>query len=80
MLVSQLLSLPVDMVVEELLLENQVLTLVLASTQSTRCCPVCSQPSSRIHSRYMRTLADLPCQGPLVRLQIEVRRFRYLKM
>jgi transposase len=75
MLVSQLLSLPVDVVVEELLLENQVLTLVLASTQSTRCCPVCSQPSSRIHSRYMRTLADLPCQGRLVRLQIEVRRF-----
>jgi transposase len=76
MLVSQLLSLPADVAVEELLLENQVLTLVLASTQPTRCCPVCSQPSSRIHSRYMRTLADLPCQGRLVRLQIEVRRFR----
>ncbi len=76
MLVSQLLSLPVDVVVEDLLLENQVLTLVLASTQPTRCCPVCSQPSSRLHSRYMRTLADLPCQGRQVRLQIEVRRFR----
>jgi transposase len=76
MLVSQLLSLPADVVVEELLLEKQVLTLVLASTQPTRCCPVCSQPSSRIHSRYMRILADLPCQGRLVRLQIEVRRFR----
>ncbi len=76
MLVSQLLSLPADVVVEELLLENQVLTLVLASTQPTRCCPVCSQPSSHIHSHYMRILADLPCQGRLVRLQIEVRRFR----
>ena len=76
MLVSQLLSLPADVVVEELLLENQVITLVLASTQPTRCCPVCSQPSSHIHSHYMRILADLPCQGRLVRLQIEVRRFR----
>ena len=76
MLVSQLLSLPADVVVEELLLEKQVLTLVLASTQPTKCCPVCSQPSTRVHSRYMRTLADLPCQGRLVRLQIAVRRFR----
>ena len=76
MLVSQLLSLPADVVVEELLLEKQVLTLVLASTQPTRCCPVCSQPSTRVHSRYTRTLADLPCQGRLVRLQIAVRRFR----
>jgi transposase len=76
MLVSQLLSFPADVEVEELLLENQVLTLVLASTQPTKCCPVCSQPSPRVHSRYTRTLADLPCQGRLVRLQIEVRRFR----
>jgi hypothetical protein len=52
MLVSQLLSLPADVVVEELLLEKQVLTLVLASTQPTRCCPVCSQPSTSVHSRY----------------------------
>ena len=64
------------MVVEELLLEMQVLTLVLASTQPTKCCPVCSHPSTRVHSRYTRTLADLPCQGRLVRLQIAVRRFR----
>ncbi len=76
MLVSQLLSFPADVVVEELLLEKQVLTLVLASTQPTKCCPVCSQPSTRVHSRYTRTLADLPCQGRLVRLEIAVRRFR----
>ena len=62
--------------VEEVLLETQVLTLVLRSTQPTRCCPVCSKPSTRVHSRYTRILADLPCQGRLVRLQIEVRRFR----
>lgn len=75
MLVSQLLSFPADVVVEDLLLQDQILTLVLASTQTTRCCPICSQSSSRIHSRYLRTLADLPCQGRLVRLQIAVRRF-----
>jgi hypothetical protein len=36
MLVSQLLSLPADVVVEELLLETQMLTLVLTSTQPDR--------------------------------------------
>src|SRR2546425_2634459 len=76
MLVSQLLSFPTDIVVEELLLENQILILMLASTQPTKCCPVCSQSSNRIHSCYTRTLADLPCQGRLVRLQLKVRRFR----
>jgi transposase len=49
---------------------------MLASTQPTKCCPVCSQSSNRIHSWYTRTLADLPCQGRLVRLQLKVRRFR----
>jgi len=47
---SQLLSLPADVVVEELLLENQVLTLVLTSTQPARSCPVCSKSSTRVHS------------------------------
>jgi transposase len=76
MLVSHLLSLPADVVVEELLLETQVLTLVLTLTQPARYCPGCSKPSTRVHSRYTRILADLPCQGRLVRLQIEVRRFK----
>ena len=79
MLVSQLLSLPADVVVEELLLETQVLTLVLTSTQPARYCPGCSKPSTRVHSRYRRLLADLPCQGRLVRLQIKVRRFKCLQ-
>lgn len=79
MLVSQLLSLPADVVIEELLLETQVLTLVLMSTQTARYCPGCSKPSTRVHSRYTRILADLPCQGRLVRLQIEVRRFRCME-
>lgn len=79
MLVSQLLSLPADVVVEELLLETQMLTLVLTSTQPDRYCPGCSKPSTRVHSRYTRILADLPCQGRLVRLQIKVRRFKCMQ-
>lgn len=38
-------------------------------------CPVCGEPSDRVHSRYERTLADLPWARFAVRLQVTVRRF-----
>src|ERR1051326_2522722 len=50
--------------------------LVLAHSQRKRAtCPECAHPSSRIHSRYRRTLADLPWSGRLVRLVVQVSRF-----
>ena len=48
--------------------------LVCTTDQSARC-PLCSVLSSRIHSRYVRTLADLPWNGIPVRLRLTVRRF-----
>lgn len=38
-------------------------------------CPVCGRPSSRIHSRYHRSLSDLPWQGQIVQLCLEARKF-----
>jgi transposase len=38
-------------------------------------CPDCQQPSSRIHSRYIRTPRDLPLSEQQVRLRLLVRRF-----
>jgi transposase len=38
-------------------------------------CPECQQPSFRIHSRYQRTVADLPCAGRNVLLALTVRKF-----
>src|SRR5579883_863217 len=38
-------------------------------------CPVCAQPSARIHGRYQRTVCDLPCAGRTVILLLTVRRF-----
>src|SRR5436309_5136757 len=38
-------------------------------------CPVCQQPSARIHSRYQRLVADLPCAGRNVILALTVRKF-----
>jgi zinc-finger of transposase IS204/IS1001/IS1096/IS1165 len=38
-------------------------------------CPVCGRTSSRVHSRYRRTLADLPWQETPARLMLWSRRF-----
>ena len=37
-------------------------------------CPACGVAATRVHSRYGRTLADLPWQGVRVRLAVTVRR------
>jgi transposase len=38
-------------------------------------CPACGHATSRVHSRYQRTLRDLPWHGLRVRLVLRVRRF-----
>jgi transposase len=38
-------------------------------------CPSCESPSSRVHSRYRRTVADVPVAGRPVRIMLWVRRF-----
>jgi transposase len=75
MLLTTLFSLPADLCLAEVCLENEVLTLVLKSSQASAICPKCTHPSTRIRGRYTRTLADLPCQGRAVRVRLEVRRF-----
>jgi transposase len=75
MFLTILFSLPADVCLDEVSLENEVLTLVLKSSQTSAVCPECSHASSRMRGRYTRTLADLPCQGRAVRVRLEVRRF-----
>src|SRR5881628_3305126 len=38
-------------------------------------CPLCQQPSERVHGDYVRTVADLPCAGRRVILSLTVRKF-----
>ena len=42
----------------------------------TSVCPTCGLPSSSIHSRYGRTLGDLPAHGRRLRVRLAARRFR----
>src|ERR1700733_5460242 len=55
--------------------EADSLILLLETAASTAVCPICGEESNRVHSRYHRALADLPCFGKAVRLVVMVRRF-----
>ena len=50
---------------------------VLIATTSPRTrCPHCGRYANRVHSRYHRTLRDLPCAGRALVAHLQVRRFR----
>lgn len=45
------------------------------SAADRRQCRCCGRPSGRVHRRYVRSSADLPCAGRKVRLRLAARRF-----
>lgn len=49
--------------------------LELTAIQAEADCPLCGQGSRAIHSRYDRTIADLPWANTSVRLSVHVRKF-----
>ena len=71
-LLPQLRGLRLDAVVQTA--ERIIIT--ATPTRRTALCPTCGHRSAQIHSRYRRTLADLPLSGQPVELHVHVRRFR----
>lgn len=69
------LSLP-GLIVERKVFVDGVVRMLgrLATSQAT--CPDCGTTSTSCHSRYDRTLSDLPISGAEVQLRLSVRRFR----
>ena len=51
------------------------ITIRIATKRAVAACPSCGQFSDRLHSRYTRTLADLPWHGVPVRICLHTRRF-----
>ena len=51
------------------------ITLAVRSAQTSVPWPLCTTPARRIHSRYERTLADLPWADYRVRIQLRVRKW-----
>jgi transposase len=72
---SPFLPLPDGLVITSLFSMETQLVVHVACTSSTACCPLCQQPSDRIHGHYGRTVADLPCAGRRIILALRVRKF-----
>src|SRR5690349_18453777 len=51
------------------------ITMVVCTKAAKAPCPRCGQASHRAHSRYQRTLADLPWNGWAVQIRLQARRF-----
>jgi hypothetical protein len=66
---------PRGFVVEETISDGAELLIAVRPVAKTSTCPGCDRPSGRVHSRYRRSLADLPVAGRRVRLIARVRRF-----
>ncbi len=60
---------------EQLAVANGLITITVVGHRAEVPCSACGTVARRIHSRYPRTLADLPWQGTRVRLAVTVRRF-----
>lgn len=54
---------------------DRPLVLLVEPVSTTARCPLCGSKSARIHSRYPRTLADLPWRGIAVTFKVHARKF-----
>lgn len=74
-LYSDSFTIPEQLHVEEISFEKDLLTIYASTVSPVAVCPLCEQPSHRVHGYYSRTLADLPWCGMPVRLRVRVRKF-----
>ena len=74
-ILSSCLRLPSNLAVVSASPTTTNLVVQVACQELAAACPLCRQPSERIHGRYVRTVADLPCGGHRVILSLAVRKF-----
>jgi transposase len=72
---ASLFLLPENIAVEAVYPTTKHLTIQISCTLPSASCPKCHAISERIHGKYGRTVADVPCGGRLVRLALTVRKF-----
>jgi hypothetical protein len=68
------LALPDGLEVTVIEMIDEVLIITAVSTQVHPACPLCGTSATRVHSRYTRRLADLPCSGQRVCLRVLMRK------
>lgn len=66
---------PSGLVIESVSDSSDSIILAVRSKAVMAECPLCGTASRRIHSRYARQVADLPCAGRQIRLRVIARRF-----
>lgn len=66
---------PDEIALESCIVEEKAVTIYAITSAPTAACPGCGTCSGHVHSRYRRTLHDLPCQGVPVRIVVSTRRF-----
>lgn len=64
-----------DLCLETVDVTEDGVCLTTRAAQAAPPCPLCAQLATRVHSRYQRTLTDLPAVGRTVHLRVQVRRF-----
>src|SRR3974377_885909 len=74
-LLCSLFHFPAGVTIESVHPSVHELLIDVACSHPSMACPECQQPSARIHGRYRRTVADLPCAGRNVILMLAVRKF-----
>ncbi len=72
---TALLQLPEGMLLDQIQMTENGLSITVVATSATSSCPLCSEISSSIHCHYRRTLRDAPCAGRRVQLLLIVRKF-----
>jgi transposase len=66
---------PAHWTLQRLTVDETRVTIFVQNQAPSANCPLCREPAQRVHSRYVRHLADLPWQDRPVQLHVEVRRF-----
>jgi len=67
--------LPKGLDLKSLSIETGRASICVSSGARRSVCPLCGRASSRVHSRYLRTVSDLPWHGISVELEVLARRF-----
>jgi transposase len=73
---SLLSLLPVGLAVDRIAVVHDRVVVTVHARAGAAPCPDCRRLSRRVHSRYLRHLGDLPWQGRVGQVDLQVRRFR----
>ncbi len=72
---NSLLPDPKSLHLDNIIATGEIITIIVSAMSPQVACPCCRQHSRRVHSRYTRTLADLPWQGIAVQFRLTARKF-----